>query len=144
VKRSLLALTILILTAAPFRAWRARACIDKKLLKRCGFCGRQRNMRVHHLNANESDNHPKNLIGACHACNTQIGFLLKRHKIGRAVEQTLKPFTQISCCPKCSHDSIANFVGGSPVHSLYCPGGKEPEEPEETNPINGVDGIHGS
>jgi hypothetical protein len=37
---------------------RSRACIDPALLKRCGFCGSSRNMRVHHLNGDESDEDP--------------------------------------------------------------------------------------
>jgi hypothetical protein len=72
------------------RRRRSRDCIDKKLLKRCGFCGSSRNMRVHHLNGNESDIDQKNLIGACHRCNTKIGFLLKRHNIGRRVDLEYK------------------------------------------------------
>jgi hypothetical protein len=73
---------------------RSRACIDPALLKRCGFCGSSRNMRVHHLNGDEADEDPKNLIGACHACNTQIGFLLKRHNIGRRVDLEYNPPAQ--------------------------------------------------
>ena len=72
------------------RRRRSRQCIDKKLLKRCAFCGSSRNMRLHHLNGNESDIHPKNLIGACHACNALIGWLLKRHNIGRRVDLEYK------------------------------------------------------
>jgi hypothetical protein len=73
---------------------RARKCIDKKLPKHCAFCGRGRNMRVHHLNGNEADDDPKNLIWACHACNTSIGFLLKRHNIGRRVDLEYNPPAQ--------------------------------------------------
>lgn len=73
---------------------RSRACIDPALLKRCGFCGSSRNMRVHHLNGDESDEDEKNLIGACHACNTQVGFLLKRHNIGRRVDLEYNPPAQ--------------------------------------------------
>lgn len=47
-------------------------------------------MRVHHLNGDESDRNPKNLIGACHACNGLIGHLLKRHNIGRRVDLEYK------------------------------------------------------
>jgi hypothetical protein len=73
---------------------RSRACIDPALLKRCGFCGSGRNMRVHHLNGDEADEAPRNLIGACHACNTQIGFLLRRHNIGRRVDLEYNPPAQ--------------------------------------------------
>lgn len=70
---------------------RARGCIEKDQLKRCAFCGSKRNMRVHHLNGIESDNNPANLVGACHACNTRIGWLLKRHNIGRRVDLEYNP-----------------------------------------------------
>ncbi|MBZ5522239.1 MAG: hypothetical protein LAP21_08355 [Acidobacteriia bacterium] len=70
--------------------YRARSCVDERVMKRCGFCGANKNMRVHHLNGNESDNDPQNLIGACHACNGLIGFLLKRHNIGRGVDLEYK------------------------------------------------------
>jgi hypothetical protein len=66
--------------------YRAARCIEQTN-KRCVFCGSKRNPRVHHLNGNEADNHPKNLVYACHADNTLVGFLLKRFNIGRRVDQ---------------------------------------------------------
>lgn len=72
---------------------RARACIKPEHLKRCGFCGSSRNIRVHHLNGNEGDGAPENLIAACHADNARVGFLLKRHNIGRRVDQEYNPTT---------------------------------------------------
>ena len=70
---------------------RARGCIDKEQVKRCAFCGSKRNLRIHHLNGIESDNDSNNLVWACHACNTRIGWLLKRHNIGRRVDLEYNP-----------------------------------------------------
>jgi hypothetical protein len=72
------------------RRQRSRKCIDKRLLKRCGFCGGRKNMRVHHLNGIEADTGPENLIGACHACNARVGWVLKRYNIGRLVDLEYK------------------------------------------------------
>ena len=66
--------------------YRARKCIDREHLKRCPFCGASKNIRIHHLNADEADYAPENLIAACVSCNATIGYLLKRHNIGRRVD----------------------------------------------------------
>jgi hypothetical protein len=69
---------------------RARAAMPKKELKRCIACGSSRNMRAHHVNGNENDYSQKNLAALCHACNTKIGFVLKKHGIGRRVDLEYK------------------------------------------------------
>lgn len=58
--------------------------------KRCLFCGSSRNIRVHHLNGNESDEDPSNLGPACHSCNVRIGWTLRRSRIGRPVDLEYK------------------------------------------------------
>jgi len=69
---------------------RSRKCIDEAHLKRCVFCGSQKNIRVHHLNGNEADYDPGNLVAACHRCNTKLGYILKKHNIGRRVDLEYK------------------------------------------------------
>jgi hypothetical protein len=65
---------------------RASKCIEQTN-RRCIFCGSNRNPKVHHLNGNESDNHPKNLVYACNSDNLLVGWLLKRLNIGRRAER---------------------------------------------------------
>lgn len=60
--------------------------MDPRDIKRCAFCGTKRNLRIHHINGNESHTFPENLIGACHSCNLKIASVLKRHRIGRRVK----------------------------------------------------------
>ena len=55
--------------------------------KQCGFCGSRRNVGVHHITGEEDDGEPENLMWACKSCNSTIAVIMKRHGIGRRVEQ---------------------------------------------------------
>lgn len=56
--------------------------------RQCGFCGRVKNIGVHHVDGNESHGDTANLMYACKSCNGKVGALLKRARIGRRVVQT--------------------------------------------------------
>lgn len=55
--------------------------------KQCGFCGRRRNVEVHHISGNESHGEPANLMWSCRKCNTTVGNVMKRAGIGRRTRQ---------------------------------------------------------
>jgi hypothetical protein len=55
--------------------------------KRCGFCGSGKNVVPHHITGNENDGDPNDLMWACKACNTYLGFLYKKLGIGRRTRQ---------------------------------------------------------
>lgn len=55
--------------------------------KQCGFCGSKRNVVPHHISGREEDLEPENLMWACKACNTALGFLYKKHGLGRRTVQ---------------------------------------------------------
>ncbi|MGB6787476.1 MAG: HNH endonuclease signature motif containing protein [Candidatus Acidiferrales bacterium] len=53
----------------------------------CIFCGSERNVEVHHVDGEESNNEPGNLAWACRACNVVIGRVMQRHGLGRRSRQ---------------------------------------------------------
>jgi hypothetical protein len=55
--------------------------------KRCGFCGSNRFVVPHHINGREEDTRPGNLMWACKSCNTRLGSIFARLKIGRRTKQ---------------------------------------------------------
>jgi hypothetical protein len=55
--------------------------------KQCGFCGSKRNVVPHHISGNEADLIPENLMWACKACNTRLGFLYRDNGIGKRTVQ---------------------------------------------------------
>lgn len=55
--------------------------------KQCGFCGRRRNVGVHHVSGNETDGSPANLMWACKRCNARIAHVMKRARLGKRTRQ---------------------------------------------------------
>jgi len=55
--------------------------------KRCGYCGSVRNVGVDHVNGDESDGAPKNLMWACKSCNGKKAALMKKRGIGKLTRQ---------------------------------------------------------
>jgi hypothetical protein len=55
--------------------------------KQCNYCGRRKNVGVHHVDGNESDHAPDNLQWACKRCNAVIAAVMKRLGLGKRVEQ---------------------------------------------------------
>jgi hypothetical protein len=53
----------------------------------CGFCGSRRNVEVHHVNGNENDSDPLNLLWSCRSCNVIVGNRLRKARIGRRTRQ---------------------------------------------------------
>ena len=53
----------------------------------CAFCGTVRTVEVHHLDGEERNTDPANLVWACRRCNTLIAFVMKRAGIGRRTRQ---------------------------------------------------------
>jgi hypothetical protein len=56
-------------------------------LKQCHYCGSRKNIVPDHVNGDESDNSPANLLPACKSCNTRLGKLFKRLGIGKRTAQ---------------------------------------------------------
>lgn len=55
--------------------------------KRCVFCGRRKNVEVHHIDGDESNGGRSNLGWACRPCNTAIGAAMKRAGLGKRTRQ---------------------------------------------------------
>jgi hypothetical protein len=56
--------------------------------KRCNYCGSPKNVGIDHVNGDEADAAPKNLLWACKACNTKKGLLFRRKGLGVVTSQT--------------------------------------------------------
>ncbi len=72
------------------RAKRYRANSDENRPgppKRCGFCGKGRNVGVHHITGNEADTSRRDLMWACKSCNGKVGALMRKHGIGKLTRQ---------------------------------------------------------
>ena len=59
----------------------------------CIFCGSERSVEVHHLDGEERNNEPSNLLWACRSCNVVIGRVMQRYGLGRRTRQ-YNPDTQ--------------------------------------------------
>jgi hypothetical protein len=59
--------------------------------KQCGFCGRRRNVGVHHITGDENDGDKNNLMWACKSCNGSIAARMKRAGVGRRTVQYNPP-----------------------------------------------------
>jgi HNH endonuclease len=55
--------------------------------KRCGYCGSRKNVGVDHVNGQESDGAPDNLMWACKSCNAKKTYVLRRAGLGRLTRQ---------------------------------------------------------
>ena len=59
--------------------------------KKCGFCGKGRTVEVHHVDGNEDNGEPENLMWACRSCNTRIAALMAQNGLGKRTRQ-FNPF----------------------------------------------------
>jgi hypothetical protein len=55
--------------------------------KQCGFCGRRKNIDLHHITGNEADAEPENFMWACRKCNTKVSILMDRAGVGVKTHQ---------------------------------------------------------
>lgn len=55
--------------------------------KQCGFCGRRKNIDLHHIYGDEADDEPDNLMWACRPCNVKVSILMKRAGLGKPTNQ---------------------------------------------------------
>jgi hypothetical protein len=55
--------------------------------KRCGFCASRENIDVDHIEGDEDDGEPENLMYLCRPCNTAKGITQARNRIGRRTAQ---------------------------------------------------------
>lgn len=55
--------------------------------KQCGFCGLKKNVGVCHINGNEDDGAPENLMWGCKSCNAIAAVLMKRAGVGKRTQQ---------------------------------------------------------
>jgi hypothetical protein len=55
--------------------------------KKCIYCGRRKNVEVHHLDGNEDNGKRTNLAWACRPCNTAIGAEFKKAGLGKRTRQ---------------------------------------------------------
>jgi hypothetical protein len=55
--------------------------------RRCFFCASGRNVEVHHLDGDESNDSPLNFAWACRSCNTRIGLAMRNLGLGRRTRQ---------------------------------------------------------
>ena len=55
--------------------------------RQCYFCGRRRNVGVHHIDGNEDHGEARNLGWACKRCNGKIAHWMKKAGIGKRVRQ---------------------------------------------------------
>jgi hypothetical protein len=62
--------------------------------KLCGFCGSGRTVEVHHVDGNEDNGEPENLMWACRSCNTRIGHLMAANGLGKRTRQ-YNPFGHV-------------------------------------------------
>jgi hypothetical protein len=53
----------------------------------CAFCGSTRNVEPHHLDGDERNTTPENLLWACRSCNVKAGLVLRELGIGRITRQ---------------------------------------------------------
>lgn len=70
------------------RAKRYRAQRNKPAgPKLCAFCARRRNIDVDHIDGDETDSSPENLMYLCRPCNTTKGIVQARNRIGIRTRQ---------------------------------------------------------
>lgn len=55
--------------------------------RRCNFCASRKNVDIDHIEGDEDDGAPENLMYLCRPCNTRKGIIQARHRIGRRTEQ---------------------------------------------------------
>jgi hypothetical protein len=55
--------------------------------KWCNFCGRRRNVDIHHIEGDETDGSKDNLMWACRKCNVSIANLMRKNRIGKRTRQ---------------------------------------------------------
>jgi len=51
------------------------------------FCGETRNIEIHHVDGHEENTDPANLVWTCRSCNTLVGGVMKRLRLGRRTRQ---------------------------------------------------------
>jgi len=55
--------------------------------KQCAYCGSKENVEVEHIDGNESNSEPHNLLWACRSCNTTKGAYFAKHGHGIRTRQ---------------------------------------------------------
>ena len=55
--------------------------------KQCGFCGKGPTSEVHHVDGNEDNSEPENLMWACRSCNTRVAFMMAAEGLGKRTRQ---------------------------------------------------------
>ena len=55
--------------------------------KRCAFCGSRRTVEVGHIDGNETNTEPRNLVWNCRSCNQKIAAAMKKAGKGRRTKQ---------------------------------------------------------
>jgi hypothetical protein len=59
--------------------------------KRCGYCGSSKNVGVDHVDGNESNGAPHNLLYACKSCNGKKAAIMRKVGIGKLTRQLNPP-----------------------------------------------------
>lgn len=67
--------------------YRANRAISAEGGRRCVYCGDPKPRTVDHVNGNESDADPRNLVRACQSCNTKKGIVFLRAGAGVRTHQ---------------------------------------------------------
>jgi len=68
------------------KRYRAQNAIEQED-RICVFCGAQSGLMVGHVNGNESDGEPANLVYTCRSCNASIGIFMARAGFGKRTTQ---------------------------------------------------------
>lgn len=55
--------------------------------RRCMWCGTNRLVEVGHVDGNETNTTPKNLVWNCRSCNQKVAAVMKRAGVGRRTKQ---------------------------------------------------------
>lgn len=69
------------------KRYRANTDIERAGPRCCGFCGGRRDLMVDHIDGNESNGAPYNLLDLCRRCNTAKGYRLRNAGLGVRTRQ---------------------------------------------------------
>ena len=85
--------------------------------KQCGFCGKGPTSEVHHVDGNEDNSEPENLMWACRSCNTRVAFMMAAEGLGKRTRQYNGPRFP-------GRDSLRNLAAEAPAGALQSCGAK--------------------